>query len=231
MLHGEPLQAAPIPPRKPSCAAAHTTRPRRSAHDCAARRAPLRAPSEPRTDEPLIGPPSRVKILTPRRSTYRLLDRRRTPSALLRKARPTPHAGTRDTRPATLTSGHACVPHYFATLRRHRAQSSRTSRSRADHDWTPLRTPLSLRQTCRSSAYQTASKPDAWAIERVVDRPTAAEDSANTDSRRTPAYPLSYGEPSACVAHTTSVADHRRTPLEPDAAAPLDAGPATPRQD
>ena len=75
-------------------------------------------------------------------------------------------------------------PHYGDT-----GQSSRTSRSRADHDWTPLRTPLSLRQTCRSSAYQTASKPDAWAIERVVDRPTAAEDSANTDSRRTPAYP------------------------------------------
>lgn len=75
-------------------------------------------------------------------------------------------------------------PHYGDT-----GQSSRTSRSRADHDWTPLRTPLSPRQTCRSSAYQTASKPDAWAIERVVDRPTAAEDSANTDSRRTPAYP------------------------------------------
>ena len=75
-----------------------------------------------------------------------------------------------------------------ATLRQHRAQSSRTSRSRADHDWTPLRTPLSLRQTCRSSAYQIASKPDAWAI-RFLDRPTAAEDSATTDSRRTPAYP------------------------------------------
>ena len=76
----------------------------------------------------------------------------------------------------------------FATLRRHRAQSLRTSRIRADHDWTPLRTPLNRRQTCRSSAYHIASKPDAWAI-RFLDRPTAAEDSATTDSRRTPAYP------------------------------------------
>ena len=193
--HQSPRASLLAPPR--------TTRPRRSAHDCATRRAPLRAPPEPRTDEPLIGPLSRAKVLTPRRSTSRFLDRRRrTPSALLRKARPTPHAGTRDTRPATLTSGHACVPHYFATLRRHRAQSSRTSRSRADHDWTPLRTPLSLRQTCRSSAYQTASKPDAWAIERVVDRPTAAEDSANTDSRRTPAYPPKLrGAERMCCAH------------------------------
>ena len=95
----------------------------------------------------------------------------------------------------------------YATLRRHRAQSSRTSRSRADHDWTPLRTPFEPPADVPLIGLPLISR-------RVLDPTSDLQTSAGPRRNLTPGrYDFSIDPPPRKTPPPPTVVGHRLTPL------------------